>query len=160
MLELSYCRISASLVTKYLYWCCRNICTIMRGGGRGLHVFYKVQHISLVIFLSFCLFVFLCLLTNVYTSSGCSNLFSIYFSVCLSFEFRVVYFCSLSLLHSFFLSLSVLAQPSVNPFVCLFVCKVFTFSSFLQNHRSILTKLGTKHPLVKGIQVYLNKGPR
>ena len=39
--------------------------------------------------------------------------------------------------------------------VCLSVCKRFTFSS----SGPISTKLGTKHPRVKGILIYSNKGP-
>ena len=39
--------------------------------------------------------------------------------------------------------------------VCLSVCKRFTFSST----GPISTKLGTKHPRVKGILIYSNKGP-
>ena len=48
------------------------------------------------------------------------------------------------------------------PYVCLSICLSVNFSncsSFLQNYVPILTKLGTKHPLVKGIQVCSNEGP-
>ena len=47
--------------------------------------------------------------------------------------------------------------------VVVVVVVVVNFSHFhllLQNHWPIATKLGTKHPWVKGIQVCSNKGPR
>ena len=38
------------------------------------------------------------------------------------------------------------------------VCKIFLFGLLLKNQWPILTNLGTKHPWVKGIQVYTNEG--
>ena len=50
----------------------------------------------------------------------------------------------------------------LRPFVCPSVYKIFTFSSSSSEplHGPISTKFVTKHPLVQGIQVCSNEGPR
>jgi hypothetical protein len=47
---------------------------------------------------------------------------------------------------------------SLCPSVCLSVCKLLHFQLLLQNHRSILTRLGTNHPWGEGIANSSNEG--
>ena len=135
--KLSCCRMSAALVTKSLYWYRRVICPCdqiifgMAIMGWGI-LFHKIQHISLVFFLSFSLYfsVFL----RMYTLFLVVFIFFYLFSVCLSSESRVDHFCSLPL----FLSLSQLwlTRLSIRLSLRLSV-KSSHFLLLLQNHNSI-----------------------
>ena len=71
-------------------------------------------------------------------------------------KFRIVYMG---------ITLSVQLFPSNCRSVCLSVCLYVDFSHFSTSSSEscsepISTKLGTKHPWVKGIQVSSNEGPR
>ena len=76
-------------------------------------------------------------------------------SSCVSFGF-----CSpeLKAQVSFSDHLSSVVCLSVRPSVCLKTFHIFIF--FSRTTGPISTKLGTKHPWVKGIQIYSNEGPR
>ena len=91
--------------------------------GRG-YIWQSLTH--LVGFLSFFLIVFLFLLTNAYTSSGC---FYQFLSIFLYASLLSLALTISALSHFIFLSLSALTHPSLHPSVCPFVCKIFTFSS-------------------------------
>ena len=122
MLQLSYCRMSASLVTKSLYWCRRNICPCdqiifgMAIMGVGWELYFTKFNTSrwFSFFLSLCI--------------SLSSYEGIYFWLFLSFSTYILALTisALTLILSF--SLSALAHPSVHSSVCPFVCKVFTFS--------------------------------
>ena len=56
--------------------------------------------------------------------------------------------------------LSSVVCPSVHLSILLSVCKLSYFRLLLKNHWANFTKLCTKHPWVKGIQVCSNEEPR
>ena len=110
VLQLSYCRMSASLVTKSLYWYRRDVCPWNGYYGGGGCISQNSTHF--VGFLSFSLYF------SVFLRMYILLLVVFIFFYLYSFKSRVGHFCSFSLW--FFLSLS-FSSP-VCPSICLSIC--------------------------------------